>query len=430
MKRILTFAVVCALLCAIAVIPTFAQSSFEYANTSTPRVSGTLAAGMTLDEKTDVVMYAKEIDKSYPVDGTVARLMTAYTAYRALRVEVPETLTLSDEAARELIMQLLYATNDAASVADALAKGTYGSIGAFLDAMHRTAQVLDMRATHYENIDGTYADTQVSTVQDQLKLLDAAYAVDMLAGPLSATVCYNTDQTLSFSRSVPLLTKSSAYYDSRACFFAGSPAREQGAFTLCAGIDSTGRVVLSVFVEQGTDSAAAYADATALFNDAFNNYRWCYTSRILRQAITAYTYTTEDGFTVSCAVETDPAYDGVDTYPYAYAVTLSESFDACSIVLRSAPDPEKIAVGEILGRAALVYGNDTLVEFDLRIVKITTPDGQIYSEDYKYYNPDDYTELVEGDYHTYHWVFYWVAVAVIAAGMIWGAGAVCKRMKI
>jgi len=296
--------------------------------------------------------------------------------------------------------------------------------------MHRTAQVLGMSATNYVNIDGSYAGAQVSTVADQILLLDAVYAVDMLAGPLAQTVCYNADKTVSFSRTAPLLTASSAYYDNRACLYAGSGNREEGAFTMCVGINSSGRAVLSVFVEIGTDAASAYTDATALFNDAYSAYSWYYTSRILREAITAYTYTTSDGFVITCAVENDPSYDGIDTYPYAYATTLSENFDACSIVLRSVPDEDKIAIGEVLGRGALVYGNDTLAEFDLRVVKITTPDGQILSEDYKYYNPDDYTELVEGDHHTYYWVFYWVAIGVIALGLVFGASAVCKRMKI
>ena len=430
MKRFLMLAVSCVLLCAIAVIPAFAATSYEYANSSTPRVSGNLVAGMTLDYKTDVAMFVKDADKPYPVDGTVARLMTAYTAYRALRVDIPATLSLTDAAAEELILRLLYSTDNAGDAAQALAKGTYGSEAAFLDAMHRTAQVLGMSATNYINIDGTYAGAQVSTVQDQTKLLAAVYAVDMLKAPLSGTVCYNADKTLSFSRTAPLLTQGSAYYDNRACLYAGAGAREEGAFTLCAGINSSGRVVLSVFVEIGTDAASSYADATALFNDAYSAYSWCYTSRILKEAITAYTYTTDDGFTVTCAVETAPSYDGIDTYPYAYAVTLSESFDQCAIVLRSTPDQSNIAVGEILGRAALVYGNDTLAEFDLRVVKITTPDGQIYSKDYQYYNPDDYTDLVQGDYHTYYWVFYWGAIAVVALGLIIGASAVCKRMKI
>jgi hypothetical protein len=99
-------------------------------------------------------------------------------------------------------------------------------------------------------------------------------------------------------------------------------------------------------------------------------------------------------------------------------------------VLRSTPDEDSIAIGELLGRGALVYGNDTLAEFDLRVVKITTPDGQIFSEDYEYYNPADFEELVRGDHHTYYWVFYWVAIGVIAAGMILGAALICKRMKI
>ncbi len=430
MKRFLMLAVTCMLLCAVAVIPAFAATSYEYANSSSPRVSGNLVSGMTLDYKTDVAMFVKDANKPYPVDGTVARLMTAYTAYRALRVDIPATLTLTDAAAEELILQLLYSTEDDGGAALALAKGTYGSEAAFLDAMNRTAQLLGMHATHYVHIDGSYAGAQVSTVADQILLLDAVYAVDMLAGPLAQTVCYNADKTVSYSRNVPLLTKTSAYYDSRACLYAAANTRESGAFTLCAGINSSGRVVLSVFVEIGTDAASAYTDATALFNDAYSAYSWCYTSRILREAITAYTYTTDDGFTVTCAVETAPSYDGIDTYPYAYAVTLSESFDQCAIVLRSTPDQSKIAIGEILGRAALVYGNDTLAEFDLRVVKITTPDGQIYSEDYKYYSPDDYTELVAGDHHTWYWVFYWVAIAVIAVGLIFGASAVCKRMKI
>lgn len=429
MKRILLLAVTCVLLLVATALPAHAQS-FEYANSSAPRVSGNLVAGMTVDYKTDVVMYAKETDKAYPVDGTAARLMTAYTAYRALRVDLPEALTLRDAQAEELILQLLYSTEDDGGAALALAKGTYGSEAAFLDAMNRTAQLLGMHATHYVHIDGSYAGAQVSTVADQIKLLDAVYAVDMLAGPLAQIVCYNADKTVSYSRNVPLLTKTSAYYDSRACLYAAAATRESGAFTLCAGINSAGRVVLSVFVETGTDAAGAYQDATALWNDAFTNYSWCYTSRILKEAITAYSYTTSDGFVITCAVENDPSYDGIDTYPYAYATTLSENFDACSIVLRSVPDEDKIAIGEVLGRGALVYGNDTLAEFDLRVVKITTPDGQILSEDYKYYNPDDYTELVEGDHHTYYWVFYWVAIGVIALGLVFGASAVCKRMKI
>ena len=346
-----------------------------------------------------------------------------------MRVEIPATLTLSDEAAEELILQLLYST-EGSSAAQALANGTYGSTEAFLDAMSRTASVLGMRASTYTNIDGAYAPAQTSTVKDQMLLLDAVYAVDMLRQPLSQTVCYNADKTVSFSRTAPLLTKDSAYYDSRANLYAGSGIREDGAFTLCAGINSTGRVVLSVFVETGADEAASWKDASLLFTDAFNNYSWCYTSRILREAITAYSYTTADGFVITCAVETDPDYDGIDTYPYAYAVELSESFDACSIVLRSTPDESQIAIGEMLGRGALVYGNNTLAEFDLRVVKITTPDGQIFSKDYEYYNPADYEELVKGDYHTYYWVFYWVMVAVIAVGAIVAASMICKRMKI
>lgn len=430
MKRIFAFAVVCVLLCAATVIPATAFGSFEYANSSTPRVSAGLAAGMTYDQKTGVVMYANDVEKTYPVEGTVARLMTAYTAYRALRVEIPATLTLSDAAAEELILQLLYAKDDDGGAAQALANGTYGSEGAFLDAMNRTAATLGMRDTTYLHIDGSYAAAQLSTVQDQTALLSAVYAVDMLRQPLSQTVCYNANQTISYSRTAPLLTKGSAYYDSRACLYAGSGTREEGAFTLCAGIVSSGRVVLSVFVETGTDEAAAWQDATALFSDAYNSYSWCYTSRILREAITKYTYTTKDGFVITCAVEADPSYDGIDTYPYAYAVELSEAFESCSIVLRSTPNESEIAIGELLGRGALVYGNDTLAEFNLRVVKITTPDGQIFSKDYEYYNPADYEDLVAGDHHTYYWVIYWVAIAVIAVGLIVGSSLICKKMKI
>lgn len=430
MKRFLMLALATVLLLAAAVLPTSALGSLEYANSSTPRVSANLVSGMTYDQKTDVVMFAKDVDAAYPVDGTVARLMTAYTAYRALRVDIPDTLTLTQATAEELILRLLYATGEDGDAAVALANGTYGSEAAFLDAMNRTAAVLGMSNTHYANIDGAYAQAQASTAHDQLKLLDAVYEVDMLRLPLGQTVCYNTDQTLSYSRTAPLLTKGSAYYDSRACLYAGSGTREDGAFTLCAGINNKGRVVLSVLVETGTDDASAWQDASLLLSDALNNYSWCYTSQILREAITAYSYTTEDGFVITCAIETAPTYSGIDTYPHAYAVELSESFDRCSIVLRSTPDEENIAIGELLGRGALVYGNDTLAEFDLRVVKITTPDGQIFSEDYEYYNPADFEELVQGDHHTYYWVFYWVAIGVIAAGMILGAALICKKMKI
>jgi serine-type D-Ala-D-Ala carboxypeptidase (penicillin-binding protein 5/6) len=221
----------------------------------------------------------KTADQSPKPTASVAKIMTAYIILKdhplaAFQDGPTLVLTREDEKAyiddkkdhqsvvkvvageklteRQMLEALLIPS--ANNIATTLAKWDSGSVNAFVDKMNKSAQVLGMKDTHYEDPAGINLGTQ-SSAYDQLLLAQKAMEIDTFKSivampqatlPIAGTV-YNVDYALGKGGIVGIKT--------------GSMPRVGGNFVFASYDDVDSKKVLIIGALFGVDGKEPIMDA-------------------------------------------------------------------------------------------------------------------------------------------------------------------------
>ena len=133
----------------------FGAINNKYSNQILPssNLPRTLDGAMTLDFSTEIIMYSNNVNKSHPIDGGLARLMSVYTAYNAIRNDASKKYDVTEYELEELCVRMIY-NNDAGGAAKEMAARVAGGEGNFTQLMNQTAASLKMTATVYKYCTG------------------------------------------------------------------------------------------------------------------------------------------------------------------------------------------------------------------------------------------------------------------------------------
>jgi D-alanyl-D-alanine carboxypeptidase (penicillin-binding protein 5/6) len=221
----------------------------------------------------------KTSDQSPKPTASVAKIMTAYIILKdhplsAFQDGPTLVITREDEKAymddkkdhqsvvkvvageklteRQLLEALLLPSGN--NIATTIAKWDSGSVNAFVDKMNKTAQVLGMKDTHYEDPSGINLGTQ-SSAYDQLLLAQKAMEIETFRNivamaqatlPVAGTV-YNVDYALGKGGIVGIKT--------------GSMPRVGGNFVFASYDDVDSKKVLIIGALFGVDGKEPIMDA-------------------------------------------------------------------------------------------------------------------------------------------------------------------------
>ena len=397
----------------------------DYTNSTPPQISKTLTEAVTYEIATDSLIYSKNQNERFPALKSVTHLMIASTVLYSRQQDTSKNKIATEQLEMDLA-QMLY-NGDEASIAN-LVMLYADTEDEFISMMNNRAFVLGMKDTAFVNVTGEYDPEQHTSAEDLMLLAKDAYGRDIVKEILSSNEYVITDKTVSFSRSMGILDPESKKYCKYAAFHIADEDPEYGYTEITVGANTAGRAVITV-VRESNGTVADYEnnsalDVNALMNNAFTAY---YVTNLLyvgRSIVQDMHFDLADGSTVYVAVE---AVDGAKinvTFPVTYGIIVETNIEDCSIVPITEELPESAELNQILNRAELKYGNDTLLEVDLRVVKIVTADGRQYSADYVLYNIEDGALQAQRQYKKDGWiiavglVLVMAVVAVLAAEYI------------
>ena len=206
-----------------------------------------LNGAITLDYKTDIVMYSSNVSHRVAINGGVVRLMAVYTAYNLIRNNAAVKYDISPEHLEELCVRMLFGhLSEDASIQ--LATGISGSVAEFVKLMNDTARSIGMYDTQYTNCTGANDSNQKSSVNNQMILFEKCYEYEEIRVMLEGNVYY-LDDNQSYSRNIPILDKDNkTYYDARVTHYIASDYSPDGYFVFTASnitqTNASGRAVL------------------------------------------------------------------------------------------------------------------------------------------------------------------------------------------
>lgn len=140
-------------------------------------------AYLLMDVTADQILASRDIDT--PVEpASLTKIMTAYVVFDALRnktIHLEQSLPVSEKAwkmpgsrmfiepsmqvpVEDLIKGMIVQSGNDASVA--LAEGVAGSTEAFVQLMNQQAKQMDLKKTHFENVEGLTVDGHSTTARD------------------------------------------------------------------------------------------------------------------------------------------------------------------------------------------------------------------------------------------------------------------------
>ncbi len=386
-------------------------------------ISRYLNGAITLDYKTDIVMYSSNVSHQVSINGGIVRLMAVYTAYNLIRNNAAVKYDISAESLEDLCVRMLFGhlPEDAALQ---LATGISPSVSEFVKLMNDTAKSIGMYDTVYTNCTGADDKNQRSSVNNQMLLFAKCYEYEEIQVMLEGNVYY-IDENQSYSRNIPLLDSDNKnYYDSRVTHYISSDYSPEGYFIFSASnmtqSNASGRAVLSVVYESGAnDFGSGMTDIKILNNNSFNDYYWVILTDLAKRVCAETYFELGDGKVALCSVELKSGDDGITTMSKNYYNILVEQNSKCTVNLTSKDVPDDIEAGDILSEAELCFGNDILLTFDLRITAIKNQEGgMISSSDYHLYDPDNYKDQMENQFNRLEFFPYAVVVIVLAIGAV------------
>ncbi len=382
-------------------------------------LSRSLNGAITLDYKTDIVMYSSNVSRQVQINGGIARLMAVYTAYNIVRNNASVEYSLTEKDMEEYSIRMLFG-HSSKDAAVRLATGISGSVPEFVKLMNDTAKTLGMNDTVYTNCTGDSDINQVSSLHDQMLLFTECYELEEVRMFMEGNLFY-LDDTQSYSRNIPILDKDNkTYYDSRVTHYLASDYSQEGylAFSVSTLTQSnaSSRIVLSIVYETGAgDFGSGMSDIRILNNNSYNDYYWVILTDLAKRVCGEVTFDIGNGKVAKCAVELKNGDDGITTMSKDYYSILVEQTSKCMVKRVSEETDFEVKANDILSEAQLCYGNDILLTFDLRVVSVMTKGGGIISSaDYNLYNPDNYVDQVEAQFNKLEFLPYSIIVIICA----------------
>lgn len=236
-----------------------------------PEIEGYSAYAINLN--TGTVMYEKNSrDIVYP--ASTVKLMTAIVAFENipnLDVEITHEKTYS---AKELLNALLIGgDNDAA---EALAIHVAGNVKDFCALMNEKAKEIGAEDTHFDNVTGFHADTQVTTARDTAIIGQYFYYIPELF-EMCNTTRFQTDRMVVTNRNF-LLQKvtTDAYFYSKAEGMNVGSTPEGGNCIVSTVTGNDGLVYLCVVMNSRKidDVNHAYVDIRKIFDFCTDNFSY------------------------------------------------------------------------------------------------------------------------------------------------------------
>ncbi len=415
MKKFLSVAV---LLSMLLTFSAYATDSFDYSVSNYADVTGlskTLTNAITVDAVTDTVMYSKNVDTQISISGGIVRLMTALTVENECKNGKFSDSGLTDTEYEKLMAGMLIEERD--DDARRLALAFAEDAGKFVEMMNNYAYSLGMTSTRFTNFDGETDAEAISTVKDIALLTKEAYFSNDVSAFLKSNVYTSADKAMTFTRkdACPLLDSDNSSFDGYVKMFVSSPLVNAGTVICFAANNQSGREIVGVLYES-TSIAADYVrnyptDIRKLEENAFVQYYQFDVFSLAKSVVKNSVFTLDDNSRVYASVEIPSGVKTLKLFPADYATRLLNSGE-CYLEINHAQLPTSAETGEQLTTGRIKYGNDVLMEVNLRTSKIEYPNGVVKSEDYVLYNVEDGAATAQKQYKKNDWI--------LAVGLVCG----------
>lgn len=263
-------------------VPSPALYPSKVGKEETPLV--TAQAAVVMDVDSQVVLYGKNVrQKLLPASTT--KIMTALVALSRWKpsdvLTVPKEATQAAQASEGALMglrgqekvsvqSLLYGLllNSGTDAAYTLSMNFEGSQSAFIQAMNKKAQELNLNDTNFQNEVGFDDKAQYTSVLDLARL--ATFA---LKNPLFAKIVATKDITVadvSKKNWYSLENLNKLLWDEPGANGVKTGYTEAAGDCLVAQVERNGHKILSVVLK----SQDRFSDSKKLLEWAFNNYQW------------------------------------------------------------------------------------------------------------------------------------------------------------
>ena len=337
-------------------------------------------AAILIDRKSGDILYEKnKSERLYPAsttkimtgilaleNGTLTDYVTATqeaispitNEHSHMGIKVGETLTLE----QLLYGMLVYSANDAANV---IAVHIAGSLSAFADMMNQKAQELGLSGTHFTNAHGFHDDNHYTTAEDLAILTKYAMQNEKFCEIVNtglyripANEFYTEERVLSTTNHLISRYRNTHYFYKYAIGVkTGSTGEAGNCLVAAATKDDIELISVILKADESQDGTLySFADTTALFEYAFNNYQYCQIAATDDVVSDSAVYEAKGGTRVALS----PAETiekllpvSVNTEDIKAEVTLNEEIKA------------PIAKGDVLGSVTYTYQGEVLATSNL-----------------------------------------------------------------
>lgn len=392
-------------------------------------LSKTLTSAAVADVTTDTLLYTNNSFEKIPAYAGVSRLMTAFTIEYQNRQNSVIKAGFSEEKFEDYMAAMLVKGDEEA--ARALAVEVAGSTDDFVDLMNATAEQIGMANTVFTTPHGAKDSKAVTTVDDLILLAYEAYGISEIKSMMSSNIYYSIDKESSYSRDYSILNPDHKSYNKMVNFYACGDYGDTGYVSIVGAMNSNGREIVAVTFESGsyvTDYRNNYTtDISSIFIMAFGKYYIAELDDIAKAVVHDLDgFALEDGTRVYASIEIPNDQKSRKMLPISYGEIIYDNYTLCSVDV--GPLPEKAELNTILTAAALKYGNDELLRFNLRVNRIVLEDGSEIRSEYSLYSVEEGKELAQKQYKKHEWIYATVLVLVIAAFAVIGAEILKRRL--
>ncbi len=415
MKKFLSVFILLSMLLSISV-SAVTELDYNMANKSeVTGLSNTLSNAITVDLLTDSVMYSKNADAQIPLSGNIVRLMVALTVESEKRNGNYSDADFNDDDYEKLMAGMLVQERD--DDARKLVLKFSKDINEFLTKMNTMAVKLGMSGTRFNNITGQRDKLSFTTVKDLALMIKEFYANTGLYSYLRTNMYTSLDGQMTFERKTPynILNKDSNSFNDRIAMLASSAFENTGTIICTVSKDTSSREVIGIMYESGSVAAEYMShypgDIYTLQKNAYLSYYQVDLFKTAKSITKNTVFTLADKTQVYVALEIPDGEKTLKLFPSEYGVLIADEND-CYIEVNEAQLPATAELGKIIAPGKLKYGNDVLLDVNLRATKIKMADGSIRSEVYSLYSVEEGAEQAERQYKKNDWI--------LAVGMVCG----------
>ena len=263
----------------ISLVLFFCLDSIVYADdTAIPSNSAIL-----IERSTGQILYEKNANERLPM-ASVTKTMTLLVAIEAVdsgKIKMDDIVTVSENSSSMTGSRVYLSTNEKISVSDllksiavssgndaavAIAEYVAGNEESFVSMMNKRAEELELQNTHFVNCYGLDAENHYSSAYDLAIISNELLKHDSIRPFLVIWMDSIRDGSFTLSNTNKLVR----FYDG--CTGVKTGFTSQAMYCLSASAMRDGMELIAIILG-GPNSKQRFADASALLNYGFSNYK-------------------------------------------------------------------------------------------------------------------------------------------------------------